>query len=43
MPDDADMEGPMTAHYEDGVLHITVQKKKVEEGAMVGAKTIPVE
>jgi HSP20 family protein len=43
MPDDADMEGPITARYEDGVLEISIQKKKVEEGAGAGTKTISVE
>jgi len=43
MPDDADMEGPLTARYEDGVLEIIIPKKKVEEGAMVGTKTITVD
>ena len=43
MPDDADMEAPMTAHYEDGVLEITIPKKKVEAGQAGGMKTITVE
>jgi len=43
MPDDADMEGPITARYEDGVLEITIQKKKLGEGAIVGTKTVAVE
>ncbi len=43
MPDDADMEAPLKARYADGVLEISIPKKKEEVGAMVGSKTIPVE
>ncbi len=44
MPDNADMEGGLKARYEDGVLEITVPKKKAVEGQERAApKAIAVE
>lgn len=43
MPDNANMEAPIKATYNDGVLEIIIPKKTVEEGAPPAMKSIAVD
>ena len=43
MPDNADMEAPIKATYNDGVLEIIIPKKQAEEGAPPAMKSIAVD